>query len=66
MKFVIKPARRGRMRRNQWRVELVAQNGETLLTSETYNNIGDAQRMCGLVKAFAPEAPILSPEQEPS
>ena len=42
MKAVVKRARRGRLRRNQWVVSIVAGNGQKLFTSETYANRGDA------------------------
>lgn len=41
MKFVIKRARRGRLRRAQWTFVLVAANGETVAVGETYNNASD-------------------------
>lgn len=41
MKFVIKRARRGVLRRNQWTFVLVAANGETVAVGETYNNASD-------------------------
>lgn len=42
MKILVKRARRGLLRRNQWVIVVLAENGETLLTSETYNNKSDA------------------------
>lgn len=42
MKIVVRRARRGLLKRNQWIIVVYAANGEVLLTSETYNNRGDA------------------------
>jgi uncharacterized protein YegP (UPF0339 family) len=58
MRFIVKPARRGRLRRKQHRVILVADNGETLLSSEGYNNETDALAMVKLVQRDAADAPI--------
>ena len=41
MRFVIKRARRGVLRRPQWTFVLVASNGETIAVGETYNNAAD-------------------------
>ncbi len=45
MKFTVTPQRRGRLRRRQVRVALVADNGQELLGSEGYNNLDDALAM---------------------
>lgn len=58
MRWIVKPARRGRLRRKQHRVVLVADNGEVLLNSETYNNESDALAMIVLVQQHAADAPV--------
>lgn len=57
-RWIIKPAKRGRLRRNQRRVVFVADNGETLLSSESYNNEQDALAMIKLVQQHAADAPV--------
>lgn len=42
MEFVVRRARRGVLKRNQWRFLIVAENGKKLASSETYNNRADA------------------------
>jgi len=58
MRWIVKPAKRGRLRRKQTRVVLVADNGETLLSSEGYNNESDALAMIQLVQLQSPDAPV--------
>jgi uncharacterized protein YegP (UPF0339 family) len=40
--FEIKRAKRGRLKRNQWRAVVKADNGKVLFGSESYNNRSDA------------------------
>ena len=58
MRWIVKPAKRGRLRRKQTRVVLVADNGEPLLYSEGYNNETDLLAMIELVRNNAPDAPV--------
>lgn len=59
MKFVIEPRKRGRMRRPQWQFRIVADNGETLATSEGYNNRTDAEDAVRLIWNDAGSAKIV-------
>ncbi len=58
MRWIVKPAKRGLLKRNQHRVLLVADNGRTLLSSETYANSTDALAMIKLVQRDAADAPV--------
>lgn len=58
MRFVVKPARRGLLRRAQWCFLIVADNGEPIATSETYSNRGDAIATAELIRAQAADATI--------
>ncbi len=58
MRWIVKPAKRGLLKRNQHRVLLVADNGETLLSSETYSNTQDALAMIVLVQTQSADAPV--------
>lgn len=53
MKFVIRTARRGLLRRSQLYFTIVAKNGEVLATSETYSNRGDLDSTIEMIKANA-------------
>ena len=57
MKFVIKRARRGLLRRPQWTFRMIAENGEDL-GPETYNNRVDCENTVGLIKEQAATAPV--------
>lgn len=57
--FKLYQARRGWLRRSQWRWRLVARNGRTVATSgEGYNNRSDALKAIDLIRAEAANAPI--------
>lgn len=51
MKWTVKQQGRGVLKRRQVRVALVSDNGQELLGSEGYNNLGDALAMIDLVGA---------------
>ena len=59
MRFELYRARKGLLRRTQWRWRLVARNGRIIATSgEGYNNRRDALAMIVAIRAEAPLAPL--------
>lgn len=49
IQFVVKRAKRGRLRRGQWVCVIKAGNGEVLFVSETMSNKADAQHAAQVV-----------------
>ena len=59
MRFELYRARRGLLRRTQWRWRLIASNGRIIATGgEGYNNRRDALAMIVAIRAEAPLAPL--------
>lgn len=59
MEFELYRAKRGLLRRNQWRWRLIADNGRVIATSgESYNNRSDAFAIIGRIKRLAAESHI--------
>lgn len=58
MKFVIRRARRGLLKRSQWTFRIVADNGETIAAGETYNNRLDCKRAVALIMREAATAEV--------
>jgi uncharacterized protein YegP (UPF0339 family) len=59
MRFELYRARRGLLRRTQWRWRLIASNGRIIATSgESYNNRRDALAMIVAIRAEAPLAAL--------
>lgn len=59
MKFVVKRARRGRLRRNQWTFRMIADNGEDIGGGETYNNRLDCEKAVSIVIYEAHDAEVV-------
>ena len=58
MKFVIRRARRGLLKRNQWMFRIVAANGRVLAVSESYNNRADCEQTVAGIIFEARDAPV--------
>lgn len=58
MLFEVYPARRGLLRRKQWRWRLKAGNGEIVATGEGFNNRADCMASVQLIRDQAGGAPI--------
>lgn len=58
LRFRVKRARRGLLRRPQWRVYLVAGNHETLMWSETLTNRVDAIAVVDMIREHAAHADV--------
>lgn len=57
LEFELYRAKRGLLRRTQWRWRLIAGNGKTIAESgESYNNRSDAMEMIGKIKRLAADA----------
>lgn len=58
MKFVIKRARRGVLRRRQWTFRMIAGNGQDVGGGETYNNKADCAAAVDLIIGEAARADV--------